>query len=483
MKEKELALQVKLKELEARAHSTPEPVTDKHAKFDISKHVRFVPPFQEQEIDKYFLHFEKVATSLDWPKDVWTFLLQSVLVGKAREVYAALSVDQSSEYETVKTAILNAYEVPEAYRQKFRESKKDNGQTYVEFARNKERLFDRWCASMGVNNDFKKLRELMLLEEFKNCMPNEIKMYLEEQKLITLHQAAVRSDDYSLTHKLAFGRAAHCEGKTTGVNTHQISSFSSGIEADRRTARFPSGPTCFYCKRKGHVMAECQALERKHQRPPKSDLLIKPARQPPNGYGQLDQQVDDVTRSCAPFISEGSVCLAGQSIKTPVKILRDTGATQTLILENVLPFSSVSSCRDSVLLQGIELGTVRVPLHRVELSSKLVSGLVVVGVRSSLPVEGIQLVLGNDLAGGKVEANRCVSGIPCSSGSNAVEAIPGLFPACAVTRAMAKRAMNHVQDDTDEMVEEEQIEPAVVTSLAPLSSSLETAPATLSESI
>ena len=191
---------------------------------------------------------------------------------------------------------------------------------------------------MGVNNDFKKLRELMLLEEFKNCVPNEIKTYLEEQKLITLHQAAVRSDDYSLTHKLAFGRAAHCEGKTTGVNTHQISSFSSGIEADRRTARFPSGPTCFYCKRKGHVVAECQALERKHQRPPKSDLLIKPARQPPNGYGQLDQQVDDddVTRSYAPFISEGSVCLAGQSIKTPVKILRDTGATQTLILENVL---------------------------------------------------------------------------------------------------------------------------------------------------
>ena len=175
------------------------------------------------------------------------------------------------------------------------------------------------------------------------------------------------------------------------------------------------------------------------------------------------------------------MCLAGQSIKTPVKILRDTGATQTLILENVLPFSSLSSCGDSVLLQGIELGTVRVPLHRVELSSKLVSGLVVVGVRPSLPVEGIQLVLGNDLAGGKVEANPCVSGIPCSSGSNAVEAIPGLLSAC--TRAMAKRAMNHVQDDTDEMVEEEQIEPAEVTSLAPLSSSLETAPATLSESI
>ena len=115
---------MKLEELEAKAVPSPEPVC-KPAGFDISKHVRFVPPFQEREIDKYFLHFEKVATSLEWPKDIWTFLLQSVLVGKAREIYAALSLDQSSSYETVKSSILNAYElVPEAYRQKFRDSKK-----------------------------------------------------------------------------------------------------------------------------------------------------------------------------------------------------------------------------------------------------------------------------------------------------------------------------------------------------------------------
>jgi len=62
---------------------------------------------QEWEIDKYFLHFKKVATSLEWPKDVWTFLLQSVLVGKAQEVYAALAPDQSSDYDTVKSSILN----------------------------------------------------------------------------------------------------------------------------------------------------------------------------------------------------------------------------------------------------------------------------------------------------------------------------------------------------------------------------------------
>ena len=54
-------------------------------------------------------------------------------------MYSALSSDQSSEHEVVKTLVLNAYElVPEAYRQKFRESRKDEAQTYAEFG---ERTF------------------------------------------------------------------------------------------------------------------------------------------------------------------------------------------------------------------------------------------------------------------------------------------------------------------------------------------------------
>ena len=56
--------------------------------FDVTKHIRLVPPFQEKEVYKYFLHFEKVAENLNWPKD--------------------------------------------------------SNQTHVEFARNKVQLFDRW---------------------------------------------------------------------------------------------------------------------------------------------------------------------------------------------------------------------------------------------------------------------------------------------------------------------------------------------------
>ena len=33
--------------------------------FDVSKHIKLVPPFLETEVDKYFLHSEKIATSLE----------------------------------------------------------------------------------------------------------------------------------------------------------------------------------------------------------------------------------------------------------------------------------------------------------------------------------------------------------------------------------------------------------------------------------
>ena len=77
--------------------------------FDVTKHIRLVPPFQEKDVDKYFLHFEKVAENLNWPKEHWTLLLQSVLIGKAREIYTQLGDEQSHHYETVKELILMSW--------------------------------------------------------------------------------------------------------------------------------------------------------------------------------------------------------------------------------------------------------------------------------------------------------------------------------------------------------------------------------------
>ena len=93
-----------------------------------------------------------------------------------------------------------------------------------------------------------------------------------------------------------------------------------------------------------------------------------------------------------------------------VKILRDTGASQSLLLAETLPFSEKSSTGTCVLIKGVNsLEYSPVPLHTVYLSSDVVSGPVNVGLGSSLPFGGVQRLLGNDLAGDKVVINPSVN--------------------------------------------------------------------------
>ena len=111
-------------------------------------------------------------------------------------------------------------------------------------------------------------------------------------------------------------------------------------------------------------------------------------------------------------------------------------------MANTLPFSEKSSTGASVLIKGVNSSEYApVPLHTAYLSSDLVSGPVNVGLGSSLPFEGVQHLLGNDLAGDKVVVNPIVTDVPCVEQlPDPVEKeIPNLYPACAETCAMSKK--------------------------------------------
>ena len=101
-----------------------------------------------------------------------------------------------------------------------------------------------------------------------------------------------------------------------------------------------------------------------------------------------------------------------------------------------------------VLIQGVECGFVNVPLHNIYLFSDLVTGLVAVGIRPSLPFKGVHLLLGNELAWDKVVVNPLLANISCidQPPDPTEQEIPDLYLSCAVTRAMAKKAK---QNDGD----------------------------------
>ena len=142
-------------------------------------------------------------------------------------------------------------------------------------------------------------------------------------------------------------------------------------------------------------------------------------------------ETDSVMKIYEPFLSDGFVSLnSDYAHSAPIKILRDTGASQSLILADTLPFSEKTSSGTSVLIQGVERGFVNVPLHNMYLSSDLVTGLVAVGIRPSLPFKGVHLLLGNDLAGDKVVVIPLLTNKSCiDQPPDPIEQeIPDLYP-------------------------------------------------------
>ncbi|XP_077954032.1 uncharacterized protein LOC144391284 [Gasterosteus aculeatus] len=387
----ETEVKIQIRQLELAAGVSSSPPVGREGPFDVGRNIAIVPPFRESEVDSHFSAFERVAGALHWPKEVWPLLLQCKLTGKAQEVVASLSLEESGQYDLVKAAVLRAYElVPEAYKQRFRNHRKSSNKTFVEFARDKESLFDRWCAASKAST-YATLRELTLLEDFKSHLPDDIVVHLNEQKVTTVAHAAVMADEYALTHKTVFYPSTPTRGPRP--------SNSQAVRTSRAPAAQPStrGPSkaereCFYCRLPGHLIADCPTLKAKPKAP------LSPSRS--KGVGFVSPKKPSVVYS--PFLSKGWVSLCDEASQQPITILRDTGAAQSIIVSTSLPWSEKSYCGSHVLLTGIEMGTISVSLHWVYPSSSIVSGRVRVGVVPRLPVDGVSFLLGNDIAGGRV---------------------------------------------------------------------------------
>ena len=136
-------------------------------------------------------------------------------------------------------------------------------------------------------------------------------MYLDEQKADGLHQAVVLADDYSLTHKTAFPAKSEQSRLGSDYKSTETGRLSPPITRSRNhgqgrgrfdsSREFAGGPVCYYCKKRGRVMAECRVLEKKNATR-KTNALVIP-------QDQTTPAVQSVTirDQYNPFISKGFV--------------------------------------------------------------------------------------------------------------------------------------------------------------------------------
>ncbi|VDH98014.1 Hypothetical predicted protein, partial [Mytilus galloprovincialis] len=106
---------------------------------------------------------------------------------------------------------------------------------------------------------------------------------------------------------------------------------------------------CAYCKKIGHLMADCFRLQKKNERDnkPKSSACTTPyitsTLECPASQA-FKSSFCDYMEEYKPFMSDGFVSIVDDTTLQPIKILRDTGASQSLLLEGVLPLSEKDFC-------------------------------------------------------------------------------------------------------------------------------------------
>lgn len=512
----------------ARSRTSNHSNASSEADAELYKFKKHIPVFEDNSVEEFFMIFERNARDYQFPEGKKAILLRSALnKGKALDVVLSLTEEELYDYELIKNRVLLSYALtPEKYRKVFRESKKEQEQSHVDFLRQKKKYFERWIRSKGVNKDFDKLANLMLMEDFNNNIRGDVRIHLADKGVEQVETAAVMADEYVIIHssnkfttvdKSKFqNRDMKVEKKTMNPNE----SYQSKRHQQSNEGPTNSKPTCSHCKRIGHTKEKCWILngnpnkknvvlsyvampkQRTHENVKKdirtqteipsanADNLtkhtylgnLKPEIVPEietmvfnnsnsnlsskesisdrttmstkhTSYkNNLDTDLIDteIPSNCLPFIEEGTVSsiINGVTSEKNIRILRDTGAEVSLLLENTVPTSQSTYTGQDLTIQGVSRKNVQVPLHQIQLKSAYFTGNVVVGVYKSLPFKGVSLILGNDIAGDVVHSISKKKQYLNKSESF-------IKPICIVTRGMAQ------QQKSVETMSKSKIEPEI----------------------
>ena len=104
-----------------------------------------------------------------------------MLRGKALKVYVSLPPDVADDYESLKKALLQAFQVDaNAYRKLFRSMKVQGDEPYVHFLARLEQVLGRWLILAEVGKSYDELHAFVIRDQFlASCNPEVFCVYLQ----------------------------------------------------------------------------------------------------------------------------------------------------------------------------------------------------------------------------------------------------------------------------------------------------------------
>ena len=232
-----------------------------------------LPPFDElrDDLDAYIQRFERYALTQELDHEEWAISLSALLKGKALDVYSRLAVDQANDYEILKEALLKRFHLTAVgFRQKFRETKPETGETAPQFIARLDNIFTRWIEMDKTEKIYDGIKDLVLREQFLNKCTTELRLFLEERKPRNVKDMSRLAEQYSDAHG-SFGVRENT--RKTSYNTTcitrkpepQTQQFRSPPQARPVQNTYKSNSesnyesrTCYICHKKGHIARDCR---------------------------------------------------------------------------------------------------------------------------------------------------------------------------------------------------------------------------------
>ena len=88
-------------------------------------------------------------------------------------------------------------------QKKFRSLTKVSNDSYTDFAFKLTNLFKRWLEGLNAYNNVEQLCQVLMMEQFMEMVPHDMKLWLIDQKTKTIEEMARCADNFVTLHKSA----------------------------------------------------------------------------------------------------------------------------------------------------------------------------------------------------------------------------------------------------------------------------------------
>ena len=220
--EREIAM--KKLELESLSHSGGPKGAESTARFPK------LPYFDEKtdQMDSYLTRFESYATACKWDPAMWALYLSALLKGRALEVFVRLSRDDQSDYEQIREALLNNFNLTERqFKRKFRESRPEKSETFRQFSSRMASYLERWLAMAKVEKTFEAVCDFLARDQFLEIANQDMYVFLKPKSFKTLGDMARDADLFAdasggVSYCLASGQRDLKSSGQTRVETPSV---------------------------------------------------------------------------------------------------------------------------------------------------------------------------------------------------------------------------------------------------------------------